>query len=992
MPDLMEIKLSDSDTAPLFVVRVEHLGSLEGVALAEVLADFKAIYSKAFVRALATKEHGSADNITSATMEECEEVLQLHLYELALRFPGGAAGAMDNPTEFEFRARLETSRVQIPKPQGPMRSENFLAAYIAVMGYSQNDQGAWVPPFAGSEWVAARKELAGAAALLTSVFNASALNLVWCATWGCVPTSPQNPNPSGFGDMGFVHVTYDDRASCDKNSAQCMRGVCMGSDTDSRGTVSKDVNGDVEYCYRSGSADPYTVTDCSVGYSCSLPGPRHGHRAVTLTVHGKVLTYAVFGGESTHLVPSSGSTSKLSNDVHVLRFAGALATWLKLRTSCDYVSGGEPMCPAQRRDAAIAVMGNSGGETGRLLVFGGFGGPEYRHGMFGYLEQASSASSVEVFHDLWYLDMAELEEDCVLEGLCGKTLYWHLVDVTGARPGTGFGAGTLLDGSANLYITGGADSSFRELDELFIFQLRDPLYKHCSASGATLTKAMAGVKSIFYLQCMDAFMEPADGATFKVDISGPVGMVPGIVALGAGKYSCTFSPVTVGTYTLSIYVGRGGDKYQDLITGIDSEPSNKQLDGEFEKLCSYTDEGSLSCKAAQNPYTLTVVPGGTSPSVTTALGAFLTLSTAGTASEFVITAKDAFGNRRPGGDSITALMMLWNCKGMTIGDRADADECVRIGTLQDTLKAPETGTVTDNADGSYATSYLITRAGQYVLSIGFAGSVGADSPFVLTVLTDVADKALSYVYGNLQGIAAGVASELYVQTRDQFGNAIRTDDQFFPLAEVNGGTEDIQFQVCKSVGADTRLPCSGGEQYTAVGITIRYSVGPDGKQKDPGTGDPYFGLYQITFFPFTPEPVLPRVLHASKEEEEEAALVVQCYFDTTGIPPVRQLMDPGAELANACVEQVKRSQATARRTGRPHQPPPFPPHPTHPRLPTIIINPRTTASETQGPDKRRLSPTSVSSGDLLVTIEATFMPPNTGSKDSCKDSSKATCS
>ena len=70
MPDLMEIKLSDSDTAPLFVVRVEHLSSLEGVALAEVLADFKAIYSKAFVRALATKEHGSADNITSATMEE----------------------------------------------------------------------------------------------------------------------------------------------------------------------------------------------------------------------------------------------------------------------------------------------------------------------------------------------------------------------------------------------------------------------------------------------------------------------------------------------------------------------------------------------------------------------------------------------------------------------------------------------------------------------------------------------------------------------------------------------------------------------------------------------------------------------------------------------------------------------------------------------------------------------------------------------------------
>ena len=110
------------------------------------------------------------------------------------------------------------------------------------------------------------------------------------------------------------------------------------------------------------------------------------------------------------------------------------------------------------------------------------------------------------------------------------------------------------------------------------------------------------------------------------------------VSSDARRYSCTFMPVTVGTYTLSIYVGRGGDKYQDLITGIDIEPSNTILDGEFEKQCSYTDEG-LSCQPAQNPYTLTVVPGGTSPSVTKALGTFLTLSTAGTASEFVITGR-----------------------------------------------------------------------------------------------------------------------------------------------------------------------------------------------------------------------------------------------------------------------------------------------------------------------------------------------------------------
>ena len=45
----------------------------------------------------------------------------------------------------------------------------------------------------------------------------------------------------------------------------------------------------------------------------------------------------------------------------------------------DGLPGGEPMCPKRRRDPAMAVMGNSGGDTGRLLVFGGLGGDNYRH-------------------------------------------------------------------------------------------------------------------------------------------------------------------------------------------------------------------------------------------------------------------------------------------------------------------------------------------------------------------------------------------------------------------------------------------------------------------------------------------------------------------------------------------------------------------------------------------------------------------------------------
>jgi hypothetical protein len=162
--------------------------------------------------------------------------------------------------------------------------------------------------------------------------------------------------------------------------------------------------------------------------------------------------------------------------------------------------------------------------------------------------------------------------------------------------GVGFGAGVLLDSKDNFFIIGGVDSTLSERGELYVFQLQDPFYKHCSATGAALTSAKAGVTSVFYIQCMNNFMEPADGATFKVDIAGPVGMIPGILSLGHGKYACSYKPERVGAYIISIYVGRGGTKYQDLITGRDSETSNNVH--EFEKQCSYIN-GAQVCKSSQ---------------------------------------------------------------------------------------------------------------------------------------------------------------------------------------------------------------------------------------------------------------------------------------------------------------------------------------------------------------------------------------------------------
>jgi hypothetical protein len=506
--------------------------------------------------------------------------------------------------------------------------------------------------------------------------------------------------------------------------------------------------------------------------------------------------------------------------------------------------------------------------------------------------------------------------------------------VPGGKPGTGFGAGVLLDSTESLWIIGGADytgAAFIERKELFYFQLKDPYFKHCSATGSALKAGVAGVKSIFYLQCQDNFMRPAESASFTVAMKGPVSLLPGIVELGGGKYSCSFTPVKMGTYTISISVGRGGAQYQDLITGFDSESSNDVLDGEFVPQCSYDANNKEVCSTpSQNPYTLEVFPGPLSPGVTEAAGTYLTLTTAGVASKFVITAKDAFSNRRPGGDIVAVLMELWACDGISVDNSEGTHKCLQQGKKQIPGLSPETGTVTDNSDGSYDTEYAVTRAGQYQLSIQLAGTTGANSPFILTIYTDDAARSMTYAYGDLKSLSAGKTSALYVQTRDKFGNAIRADLAEYPLGEIKGGTEGIQFELCFSLGSVALDPCGGGRQYVDVGITITYSIGPDGQQRDPDTKEPYWGLYQVVYFPFGAVSVTMRVLHGDKEVEgdetqqatrRDPATVVQCYFDTSGIKPVRKLMDPGDVIANECIQAAAEAETSARRVGRRYAPP-----------------------------------------------------------------------
>ena len=374
-----------------------------------------------------------------------------------------------------------------------------------------------------------------------------------------------------------------------------------------------------------------------------------------------------------------------------------------------------------------------------------------------------------------------------------------------------------------------ATKAYQSLSDFYVFRLGDPYYRFCSATGSGLKNAIAGQTAYFLLQCRDAFLNPADGASWSVAISGEIGMTPQPTALGSGEYKCEYTAVKAGNYKLGIKVGRLG--VVDMIAGKDSNPDNYVHEFQGPDDPSNVKE-----------YDLKVSPGVTSHLASTSTGDFITLSTAGVVGTFAITANDAFGNRRPGGDSISSIMELY--------DQASKRTFTGI--------EPVTGNVGDNSDGSYTVSYGITRAGMYRLQIQFSGTTGAGSPVFLQVKSAIADISKTYVYGQLLTVDAGFPSLIYVQTRDSFGNNIITE----PIDDFPLGTEVIEFELCLSVPDDSYYSpdtCGGGEEELAVGKVVTYNVGPDGLSVNAKTGTPYYGLYLITMNPFNPNKFIPRV-------------------------------------------------------------------------------------------------------------------------------------
>ena len=205
------------------------------------------------------------------------------------------------------------------------------------------------------------------------------------------------------------------------------------------------------------------------------------------------------------------------------------------------------------------------------------------------------------------------------------------MDVPGDRPMSRFGAGMSVldtDGQGMLYLAGGVNKrtgvGSAELDDLFLFQLRDPFFRRCSATGKGLLFATAGQITPFSIACTNLLGAPAMGAQFHVSIlpgascSGCPSAFPQVQAVGVGMYRCSYTPTVAGEYEIHIMVGRGGSKYQEAVGG---DPN----------ALTSTDDATIRQQLTSNRtfFNLLVLAAPTNQRISVATGQGLTLTTSG---------------------------------------------------------------------------------------------------------------------------------------------------------------------------------------------------------------------------------------------------------------------------------------------------------------------------------------------------------------------------
>jgi hypothetical protein len=186
--------------------------------------------------------------------------------------------------------------------------------------------------------------------------TASAVNSSWASA---TLDLQKKPVLDYSGEYRLDWLVFSPTSPANGCGANCVGGFCQPQAGQNSTAPAR--------CYSSG-------TPCATGYVCTLPGPRHGHSLLHLLIAGKSVAL-LFGGETTDL---RAPAPALSAELFSAFVQGDSMQWASLALgylstdgeehSCGFLSAA---CPAKRRDAALILVGNTGGDNGRMLLFGG---------------------------------------------------------------------------------------------------------------------------------------------------------------------------------------------------------------------------------------------------------------------------------------------------------------------------------------------------------------------------------------------------------------------------------------------------------------------------------------------------------------------------------------------------------------------------------------------------------------------------------------------
>lgn len=195
-------------------------------------------------------------------------------------------------------------------------------------------------------------------------------------------------------------------------------------------------------------------------------------------------------------------------------------------------------------------------------------------------------------------------------------------------------------------------------------------------AGKGVARALAGSPSTFLIFAKDAegVAQAAGGDSFSVGLASGGGTVlnASVSDLGNGTYSVYYTPTVAAVYRLDV-----------TLNGV---------------------------PVYDSPYRVYVFPGPTSPPHCAGLGIGLVEATAGSPARFVLTPRDSFGNARPLEPPDVFTVFVAKKDGQTAASSSRAWQPARVSDL---------------LNGTYASEYVVKRAGAYLVQVQLGGGESA---------------------------------------------------------------------------------------------------------------------------------------------------------------------------------------------------------------------------------------------------------------------------